>query len=268
MTDQLQVPVTAPASPLILADSAFLSTLAQVEQQVAALKIVDAQSAQHGADLLTRLTMAGKKLDATRAELKRPFREIAERIDAAAREPASRIEQAKTTIKAASTAFELEQQRIAREAEQKRQAELARLEKIRLAEEAEAKRKADELAKQLAELAAKSKMPPSQVLEMEFDDLPSEPAPKTETEKAIEAVKFAPAPVAAKPTGVRYKVTLKAVVIDVNKLPDCFVTKLANLRAIQSTFCAGWKDGQALPVLEGCRFEIDRTTESTGRMTF
>ncbi len=265
MTDQLQVPVVAPPLPLILADSAFLSTLANVEQQVATLKIVDAQSSQQAADLLTRLTAAGKKLDATRAELKRPFREIAEKIDAAAREPAARIEQAKTTLKTASTAFELEQQRIASEAEKKRQAELARLEKIRLAEEAEAKRKADEIARQLAEANAKQNAP---VMEIQFDDVPEEPAPKTETEKAIEAVKFAPAPVAAKPTGVRYKVTLKAVVEDVNKLPDCFVTKIANLRGIQSTFCAGWKEGQPLPVLAGVRFEIERTTESTGRAVF
>ncbi len=267
MNDTITLPAITPNAPLVLADASFLSTLASVEKQATSLVITDAQSAQAAADLQTRLTMAGKRLEAARESLKRPFIEKGREIDAAAREPAARIEKAKSVLKSALTAYDVEQERIAREAEQKRQAELARLEKIRLDEEAEAKRKGLELVRQLAEAAAKAKTPPP-VMEMEFDDAPMEPPPKTETEKAIEAVKYAPAVVAQKPSGIRYKVTLKPVVVDVNKLPDMFVTKIANLRGIISTFCAGWKDGQPLPVLDGVKFEIDRTTESTGRAQF
>lgn len=274
-TEIIQVPVTAPAFPLVLADSAFLATLATVEGQAATIKITDAQSAQAAADLQGRLTKAGAALDKARLALKRPFIDINAQIDETAKAPLARIEAAKTAIKGKLTAYDLEQQRIAREAEQARLRELARLEAIRVAEEKAAKEKAEVLAAQarevarIAEEAAQKQGVP--VMEMDDDDEPEEapaPPPKTETELAIEAVKFAPAAVAAKPAGVAYKSRLIHRVVDINKLPDSFVIKSENAKAIRAVFCDGWKDGDAIPTCPGMTFEVDRTVVSTGRAQF
>jgi len=266
MNEQIQVLATPPAFPLVLADSAFLATLTKVEEQAAALRITDAQSAQQAADLQARLTTAGKKLDAARLALKRPFIDINAKIDETAREPAARIEKAKTVLKVALSAYDTEQQRIAAKAEADRVAELARLEKLRLAEEAAAAAKAAELAKLAAEAAAKSKVP---VLDVDFgDDGPAEPPPKTATELAIEAVKHAPAVIAAKPVGVQFRVRLVHRVESVALLPDPFVVRSANDKAIRAAFCEGYKEGEPLPVCPGVVFTVDKQAVSTGRDTF
>lgn len=273
MSEHIEVAATAPAFPLILADNAFLATLAKVEEQVSALKITDAQSAQQAADLQQRLTGAGKKLDATRLALKRPFIDINAKIDETAREPMARIEKAKTVLKFALTAYDDDQQRKAQAAEDARRKELERLEKIRQAEiqaeqrrQAEVQRIAEEAAKAAAEAAAKNKTP---VMELDLDDLPpTPPPPKTETEKAIEAVKFAPAPVMAKPTGVAFKVRLIHRVENVALLPESFVVRTPNDKAIRAVFCDGYKEGEPLPVCAGVRFEIDKQSVSTGRSVF
>ncbi len=269
----LLVPVTPPVLPLTLVKTGFLTTLSTVEKQVAELKITDAATAQLAANLQVRLTGAGKQLEAARVECKRPFLEIERKIDEAAKAPAARIDAAKKKLQHAQIQFDLDQRKIAAEAEEKRLAELKRLEEKRAAEEREAQRKAAEIAaeqKHAADAAKAAGAEPE--MEVDFGDdgpaTPPPPPPKTETELEIERVKFAPSPAAAKPTGIAFKTRLRAIVEDVNKLPDHFVTKTPKDAAIYSTFCTGWKEGAPIPECPGVRFEIDRQAVSTGKEQF
>ncbi len=264
MTDTITLQPVTPSVAIVLCDASFLSTLANVEARIATLKVSDAESAQVAADLQQRLTTAGRKLESARTELKAPFIAKGREIDEASRVPAQRIEQAKDKLKRQLLAYAEEQARIAREAEIARQKELARLEAIRVAEEKVAQAKAAELARQAAEAAAKSKAP---TMDLDFDEEPL-PVQKTETEKAIEAVQFTPSPVAAKPSGVMFRSAIRIASIDLAKLPESFVVRTANEKAIRATFCTGWRDGDPLPECPGVVFGIDKTAVSTGRSTF
>jgi hypothetical protein len=82
------------------------------------------------------------------------------------------------------------------------------------------------------------------------------------------AVKFAPTPVAAKPTGLAFKCSLRIASVDVNKLPDPFVVKTANQQAIRATYVTGWRDGDPIPEVPGVVFEVERMPVSTGRAVF
>jgi len=272
--------IARPSHSLILADGAFLATLRTVEATVASLKITDAQSSQQAADLLGRLTKAGTALEKQRQELKRPYLDLMSKIDAAAKAPAERIAQAKRTLSSLQTTFAQEQARIAREAEEKRQKEIKELEEKVAREKKEAEEKAAKIA---ADLKAQQEAADKVRAEAEKAGLPvvvvedwdEAPAPepftivKTEAEVALERVRFAPAPVATKaPVGVRTVVTLFPHVEDVNLLPDYFIEKTAKIAAIRSTFCNGWKEGDKIPECAGVRFEVQRSTQSTGRSTF
>lgn len=263
VTQTLTVSPVLPSNPIVLCDSAFLTTLSQVEREIAHIAVTDANTAQAASNLLQRLTTAGGKLDKARAALKAPFIEAGRQIDAAAREPQNRIEAAKTGIRQKVTAWQLEEQRKAREAEDARQKELARLEALRLKEEREAREKAEALRREAEERAAALKAP---VLDVDFEE--DAPPQKTETEIAIEAVKFAPAPVAAKPAGISFKVTLRIASVDVAKLPEPFVIKTPDQMKLRATFCTGWRDGDPVPVVDGVTFEVERTPVSTGRAVF
>lgn len=260
----LTIPAVNPPGPYTLCSPGFLTTLAQVEREVAHASITDADSAQAAANILSRLTTAGTVLEKARKEVKQPFLDKCAEIDAAARAPANRIEAAKAGIKAKVTAYAQEQARLAAEREAARQKELQRLEAIRREEERIAKEKADALAKAAAEAQAKSKM----VLEIpDFDDGPVEP-PKTETEKAIEAVRFAPVVAEVKPVGVAFRVTLLIDSIDVAKLPEMFVVRTANEKALRETFCRGFKEGDPVPECGGVKFRVVKEPVSTGRAVF
>lgn len=262
---ELLVTVEPPQFPLRLASASFLSTLAEVEATVKAHKITDAESAQVAASLQVRLTEAGKQLDDARKALKAPILEIGRKIDDAAKAPLARIEEAKGILKAQLSAFDAEQRRIAAEAERARQAELARLEAIARKEREEAAARQAEVERQAKEAAAKLAV---NVVDIDDDDTPPVSPVKTATEKAIEAVKFAPAPVVARPSGISYKTYLVFEVEDVNKLPDVFVNKTPKLAAIRSTFCTGWSEGSPLPELAGVKFEVKRDAVSTGKAGF
>ncbi len=274
-TPTITVEIVAPEMPLVLADATFLSTLKTVDAQVVALKITDAQSNQHAADLLQRLTAARNKLNESRLALKRRFDPVLEKIDQTARGPTARIDALKKMLSDAQIAWGKHQKQLADEAEKKRQDDIARLEKLRAEEEAATKRVADEAAKKAADAAALiAANPPAMDVDFGDDDLVDEspvaqPAPqKTEIQKQLEAVRHAPAVVPVKAAGVRTVTTLVPVVIDVNRLPDMFVDKTAKIKAIMSTFCSGWKEGQPLPVLDGVRFDIKTEVQSTGRANF
>lgn len=259
----LHVAVVLPPAPYALATSGFLSTLAQVEAEIAALKVTDGPSAQACANIQTRLTSAGSALEKQRKALKEPFIEAGRAIDRAAAAPGERIEAAKQQVKRLLTAYDNEQRRLQAEAERARLAEIARLQKIADDEAAAAKAEADRIA---AELAAKAGVTP--VAEEWDEEVPAPPVVKTETQKAIETLTHAPAVVAPRPAGVAFRTVLVATVTDVNKLPDCFVVKTANLAAIRATFCSKWSEGQALPVLDGVKFEMDRQPVATGKRSF
>lgn len=261
----IDVSAIALPSPLRLAQPAFLTSLKEVEGQVTALKITDAASMQLAATLQVRLTKAGTLLETTRKALKAPFLEQGDKIDAAAKGPAARIDAAKLALKTALSAYDTAQRAIAAKAEADRQAKLRELERQRLDEEAAAKAKADALAKSAAEAAEKSKAP---IMDLDFDDGPAEPPPKTATELEIEAVKHAPAVVPQKAEGVTFRTRLIHRVVSVAALPDPFVTKSANDAAIRATFCSGWREGEPLPVCAGVEFVVDKTPVSTGKAVF
>lgn len=262
---EIQIPPILPATAVVLCSAGFLSTLRQVEASVAALTITDAQSQQAAADLTQRLTKAGTTLEAERKRLKAPFLAKGDEIDAAAKKAALRIDTTKRAVAGKLMAYAQEQQRLAEVAERKRQDELRQLEEQRLKEERERQAKADEEARLLAEAAERNKSP---VVEIDWGDEPeTEPAPvvKTETEKRIEALQFAPAQVVVRPAGVRYGQRLVHRVTDVSKLPESFVTKTANDKAIRAVFVQGWQEGQPLPTCPGVEFTIDRWVISTGK---
>lgn len=268
---QITVQPVTPAEPLVVCSSRFLHTLAYVEREVAHLSITEPGGAQVAATYLQRLTRAGADLERVRTELKAPFIAKGKEIDDAARAPAARFKAAKTVLKQKVTAWQAEEQRKAREAEAARQAELRRLEAQRFKEEREAREKSDRLAREAEEAAAKLRASAAPTVEVDFGDdveLPPEPPPKTATEIAIEQVRYAPPIVAAKPSGLAFRTTLKIASIDITKLPEVFVIRTANERAIRATFCQAYRDGDPLPECSGVSFEVERTPVSTGRQTF
>lgn len=255
-----------PAEPIILCNSGFLHTLATVEREVAGIAITDAASAQAAANLQVRLTAAAKALEDARTKLKAPFIAKGREIDEAAKAPATRIEQAKRGINSKLVQFQQAEAERARKAEQARQAELDRLQKLRDEEARIAREKAAEVARLAMEAAAKSTAP---VVELDFDEVPTSlDIPKTEIEKQIDAVRHAPAVVAAKPEGVRFTCKLIIDTVDASKLPDQFVVREPKLAAIRSLYCVGWKEGEPIPECPGVTFKVDRMSTSTGRSVF
>lgn len=259
-------PVT-PATPIVVCDSKFLTTLTSVEYEVVNLKVTDAATATVASGLLQRLTSAGSALEKARAALKAPFIAKGREIDEAAKAPAKRIEDAKDRLKRKVTEFQEAQRKAAEEAERQRLAEIKRLEEIARKEAEERARKAEEMAKQAAAAAEAAKAP---VVDIDFGDdaLPTAPPPKSEAEVALEKLKHAPAVVAEKPAGVAFKTRLIIASVDVAKLPEPFIVRTANEQLIRSTYCVGWKDGDPVPEVPGVAFKIDRQVASTGRTAF
>ncbi len=269
----------SPAMPLVLADSAFLAALSEVEALVSSLRIVDSATAQQAANLTGRLTSAGKKLNETRLALKRPFATIQDEIEKTARAPLARIENLKNVLKNAQLAWDEQQKREAELAEKRRLDELARLEELKKVEEAAENARLTKLAEEEA-AKAKPQLPDPEIPVEDFDlgdgfeveaaappPPPPPPAPsvKTAIQQQIDAVRHAPAVVVVRSTGVRFKTTISPTVEDVNKIPDMFVVKTANLQAIKATFCTGWKEGEPLPVCAGIKFTPERTVDSSGK---
>lgn len=269
----LDVALTPLPSPLRLAEPAFLRGLREIEAQLAGLKVTDATSQQLAANLQVRLTKAGTLLDQTRKTLKAPFKAQADAIDRAAEGPLARIDVSKTLVKSALVAYDNRLRAEAAEVERKRQVELARLEALRVAEEKAAAIKTAELAR-LADEARKAAalVAPPVVDDFSFGEPDPEPAqpppPKTETEKQIEAVRYAPVVAQPKPIGITYRTTLVPTVKDVKLLPEMFCERTPKLRAIISTFCAGWRPEDPIPVCPGVSFEVRRDPVASGKEVF
>lgn len=258
------VPVVenATQAPLVLADSAFLTALANAEQRVGALQIKDVATYQGAASLLNDLSLSAKTLERYRTELKAPFLELGRKIDAVSKGPATRIDNLISKVKAQVATYNEAQRKEAERIERERQAEIARLEKERARQEAEAKAKAE------AEAAARAAaaVPADDFDDLDFGDAPEpEPVKKTVIEQKIEELKYAPAAVAPVAQGIAFRVRLVAKVTDVAALPDAFVIRTANERLIRETYCTGYKDGQPVPTLPGVTFVVDRTPIATGK---
>lgn len=274
----LSVAVALPSSPVAICDAKFLHTLAVVELEVARLNISTPTENQGGANLIVRLTGAAGALEKAREQAKKPFLDAGRMIDAAAAAPKTRIESALRLVKTKVAAYEQAQRDEAARLERERLAEVRRLEELGRKEQADRDRKAAELARIAEEnrrkLEEAAKLAPPVLVEVvEWDDEPApqpEPVQKTETEIALERVKFAPAAVAVAPKaqGVATRVTLVIDSIDLTKLPDVFVIRTANERAIRATFCQGFRDGDAIPECAGVAFRIHREVVSTGRSAF
>lgn len=283
MSTALVVKADLPPAPFQIADANFMAALAAIEAEVVDLKITDAASDQLAVDLQSKLTKTGVALNEFRLGLTRPLEAAQKAIKAAADVPLNRIELAKNQLKIARVRYDDQQRRIAVEAERVRQAEidrqekirqseLARLEAVRVAEEKETARIVEENRREglrlVAEIAAKNEaarlagLPvPVEPEVLDFcDEEPPEPV-KTETEKAIEALKFsptvvAPVPIAPKPKGAYFKTTLRLVSTDPLKLPEQFVIRSANEKALRAVFCGPWQEGQPIPSIPGAVFEI------------
>lgn len=248
-----------------LMPGSFMQDLELAETRVASLSIKDAATAQEAADIQRTLTKAKVALEKGRTDLKGPLLTLGRAIDAAAAAPAARLETMTRTLKTRQVAYDDEQRRIAAEQEKKRQAEIKRLEEERQAKLKELQAKADAEAaenRRIAEELAKKAVTPA-ADDLDLADETPPPIEKTETQKAIEAIKYAPlpiaaAPVQAKPAGLTFRTTLKMTVVDVNALPDTFVTKTPNLLALRAVYTSPWREGQAIPECPGVKFEIDR----------
>ncbi len=248
MTEALTIEVVDFVAPMILANSGFLATLKIVEEQVSKLTITDAATAQTAADLQSRLTKAAKTLDDQRKALNKPFDDQITAINAAAKGPAGRIQEAKTKVARALTDFAVAEQRRAQEAERKRQADLAALQEKAKQEKAEADR--------LAALAT-----PAPV---DDDWGAAEPTPvaPTATEIAIKAI-AAPVAQVARPSGVTLRTILKPIVENIDLIPAMFIDKTVKMRALESTYCVRWDSTKPMPVCPGVRFEVQQSTVST-----
>lgn len=251
-----------PAMPLVVVESSFMGDLLLIEGHVSDLSIKDAKGAQQAATLLASLTQAGTKLEAARKAVKEPFLQKCREIDEAPKPVATRIEKAKILLRQKLTAHQEAEQKKAAELERQRQVEIARLQKLKDEEDTRLRKEAEELEKQIA---ANQKANVELVDEPDFE---MEPPPKTEVEIQLEKAKFTPAVVAPKTVGIAFRCTLRIKSVQVNGLPDHFVLKTADERAIRGAFCSGWQEGHPLPSCPGVVFEVEKTPVSTGRSTF
>jgi hypothetical protein len=247
-----------PTHPLEVVDRHFAQRLVRYAERVDFLEINTAQDAQGAADLLKEVTAAQKWFDEARLNLKRPWIELARAIDERAKKPLAKLLSIKSALDTMLSDWDVREKARLAEEERRRQEELRKL-------EAEKERQAKEAREKALAIAAEAAKANPSAEALDFDDAPAEPAPKSEIEKRIEAVKFAPAVVVQKPTGVRVTVTLVATVIDASKLPEQFIIRTANEAAIRATYCQPWEEGAPIPELPGVRFTIERKTSSTGR---
>ena len=56
--------------------------------------------------------------------------------------------------------------------------------------------------------------------------------------------------------------------VDATKVPDQFLIKTVNLNAIRALYCVGYKEGQPLPVMDGIKFAVVKTSVPTGKEEF
>lgn len=242
----VEVVAELPPTPLLVVASDAIEKVTALHQRANALTIRTPQDAEGASALLVEVMQLSKLIEGRRVEAKAPFLDMGKRIDAAVRPHSDALDAVARLLKPKLAQWQQDQDRIAREAEAKRLAELKRLDDERSKREKEAAE-----AAQRAQQAEASEF-------ADFDvDLAQQKA--AESAAAIANLASARAVVAPKPAGISYRTTLKASVLDVEKLPRAFQTILANNEAIRKAHCVGWKEGDPIPVVPGIRFEVEKT---------
>jgi hypothetical protein len=269
---------TGPFPPSVpLVDHKWTLALRSVIALAKALVIKDATSLQLAVIYQGRLTQARKQLEVARKEVKAPFLAACDAIDAAARVPEAQAAAAVEALRKMQVDFaNAEKERVAKE-EKARQAELARLQRLADAEKARQKAEADKLAEEArlneeeaqrerdALIAAGKPPPPApEVLDIEEEPLPVPPPVKSEAQVALEKAQHAPAPKVTVAVGVQMRTTLIIASVDVDKLPEPFVTRTANMQALRAAFCQGWSAEKPIPKVDGVTFEKKETPVTPG----
>lgn len=268
-----------PATPLIVLSGDIIAKVASLTADAAALpKLATPADANAAAQLLRQINGINKDIDKARLEVARPFLDFQRRINEAAKAPTAQLDAAERTVRAALTAYQIEQERIQREEAERQRKEQARLEAEarRLAEErAKLQREADaRAAAEAAALAAKSTedvvadLPDDDegfgdlAAEVEQEDLAAQQA-----KIAAQATQLAQtrAIVAPKPEGIHYRTILRHAVTDVHRLPANLVIVTPNDAEIRRLFVNGWKEGNPLPTVPGITFTVDKQPIVTGR---
>lgn len=287
-----------PAGPLVVADESFMAKLGDYEALISGFKIADAEQAKTLANAQTFLTKSGTSLESEREKHVKPFLAAQRQINSAVEAVQVRINLAKNTAKQKLGAWNqaqielaaaAEKKRLAEEADKERirQAEIARLQKIADEEARVAKERADAIERErlaqekllLEQQETARKAAATQDLDLDSIDAPHLPIPgpqplrpdydeifppeKTEAQKQLDALKYAPAVkaapiVAPRIQGVSFRSWVEIVSVDVNQLPESLVIKTADTKAIRAAYISGWRDGQPLPVCPGCVFTIKK----------
>lgn len=281
----------------MLADQAFMSTLAERERRILELDITDSSGAQVAADLQRLITDDGIALEKDRKILIAPLEAFQKKINATAKPVLLRIETAKARLSAKLAGWANKEKERQAQIERDRQAELQRLQ-VKAEEErrqaaAAAQKVLDATRAREAAAAAHVAAPapaaapavrtlpgmaPRVLLAPETPPAPIVPAirmlgilgaappapPKTETQVAIERLQHAPAPAAAAmPVGVKFVTTLEFEILDVAVLPEPFVIRKADEKKIREQFCVGHVKGSPLPELAGVKFTENTRSVST-----
>ena len=255
-------PESLPVGAIVLANSDFLTQLADIEVQAGMLEVTDAAAEQEAFDMLNEVTKAGTSIEEKRAELTAPFLQMQRNIKAAADTAQVRIAAIKKTINGKAVAYREAEEEKARKLEADRQAEIQRQEKERqrILDEQEKARK-DALAKAEEERKANAaRVAASQPEEMSFEEpppaLPPPPAPIVQTP----AIRPPPARV-----GGSFVTYLFFEVDNPKALPTNLQTISANFGAIRALYVTGWRVGMPLPQCAGVRFWTEKKAKGSGR---
>jgi hypothetical protein len=267
ITSALVLSGELPATPLIVLSGDTIAKVASLTADAAALaKLTTPAEANAAAQLLRQISGLNKDIDKARLEVARPFLDFQRRINDAAKAPTAQLDAAERTVRAALTAYQIEQERIQREEAERQRKEQARLEaEARRLQEQRAKAEADRLAAEKAAAAAPADDDDGfgdLAAEVEQEDMAAQQAAI-----AVKATQLAQtrAVVAPKPEGIHYRTTLKHAVTDVHRLPSNLVIITPNDAEIRRLFVTGWKEGDALPTVPGITFTVDKQPIVTGR---
>lgn len=175
-----------------------------------------------------------KKIEDSRKAIKAPVLTLGKEIDAAAATFCAELDAEESRITKAVSAYQVEEERKAREAQEARQAELRRIENERLAAEREAQRRADEEARAARSLEAAEEA----AKRHEAEKLRT----AVEAEKAREAVIVKPVVAPARAEGMAVRQVPRFEITDIRALafarPD-LVRIEPNSNAINAEIRAG-----------------------------
>lgn len=251
-TAHVEVVAELPPSPLLVVAGESIARVATLQAHATALEVKTADDAQAASALLIEVQQLSKLIEGRRVEAKAPFLDMGKRIDAAVKPHTEALNRVASVIRPKLAQWQAEQERLASEAERKRQAEIARLEEERKKKE----REAAEAQKRAATASPD-----------DFADVDADLAAQRAANAQVAVANLATARQIvqpAKPAGVSFRTTLGFTVTNVNALPSSLVIVTPNEAKIRADFCHGWKEGDPLPVVPGVTFTVNKTTVVTG----